>query len=279
MKHLFANRTEPLPKHELRISITSACNMACVYCHNEGNCEHAFLTVNDVRNIVESAKGLGLESVRITGGEPLVSREIHAICKMLAEEYHLKVGINTNGIKIDTLLELIHAGWISRVVVGLDYFNHAISKKSPIGVPSSVILENVLKIKDAGCDVCVDTVYDGDYSNVSQMTAWAINHHIRIKIIEEVVPGRTGANPEYDSMKEHILKDFSLTPRVDDMGETNGYLGTFRAVSFFHSFCRLGDCAACKKLPVRITSSMIAKTCILEDEFHPYNQLPAQIPA
>lgn len=275
MKNFFANRTEPLPKQELRISITSACNMACVYCHNEGNCEHSYMTVDDVRAIVEAAKGFGLESVRITGGEPLVSKEIFAICQMLSEEYHLNVGINTNGIKTDTLLELIQAGWISRVVVGLDYFDHTISKNSPIGVPSSVILANVLKIKETGCDVCVDTVYDGDYSNVSRMTDWAIRNRIRLKIIEEVVPGKTGDNPEYDSMRERILNDYDLTPHLDDMRETNGYLGTFRAVSFFHSFCRIGDCKTCQKLPVRITSSMAAKTCILEEEFHPYNTIPA----
>ena len=275
MNNFFAYRTEPLPKHELRISITSACNMACVYCHNEGNCEHSSMSAKDVKAIVETAKKFDLRSVRITGGEPLVSKDIKEICRMLAEDYHLRVGINTNGIKIDTLLELIEHGWISRVVVGLDYFDRAISKNSPIGVPSSVILSNVLKVKEAGCDVCIDTVYDGDYENTRKLVGWAIEHQIRIKVIEEVVPGKIGENPEYESMKARILREFSLTPRVDDMGETNGYLGTFRAVSFFHSFCRLGDCETCKKLPVRITSSMAAKTCILEDEFHPYNQIPA----
>ncbi len=279
MKSFFAYRTEPLPKQELRVSITSACNMACVYCHNEGNCEHTSMSVEDVKTIVETAKNFDLRSIRITGGEPLVSKDIKEICRMLAEDYHLSVGINTNGIKIDTLLELIQNGWISRVVVGIDYFDRSISKHSPIGMPSSVILANVLKVKETGCDVCVDTVYDGDYDNTKQLVNWALEHQIRIKVIEEVSAGKTGDNPEYESMKERILRDFSLTPRVDDMGETNGYRGTFRAVSFFHSFCRLGDCETCKKLPVRITSNMTAKTCILEDEFHSYEPVATPIPA
>lgn len=279
MKNFFAYRTESLPRNELRISITSLCNMACVYCHNEGNCQHASLTTNDVREIVETALPFDLRTVRITGGEPLVSKEIHSICKMLAEEYHLQVGINSNGIKIDTLLELIHAGWISRVVVGLDYFDRPISKHSPIGVPSSVILENVMKIKEVGCDVCIDTVFDGDYENTKQLVNWAITHKIRIKVIEEVCAGVHGENPEYDWMKRQILREFALDSRVDDMGETNGYIGEFRAVSFFHSFCRLGDCVTCKKLPVRITSNMTAKTCILEDSFCSYEPVPVSLSA
>ena len=72
-----------LPKNEYRISITSGCNMKCVYCHNEGNHVINQLSKDDVENLIKSSYDLGLEQVRITGGEPLIHKEIFDICAEL----------------------------------------------------------------------------------------------------------------------------------------------------------------------------------------------------
>lgn len=50
-----------LAKNELRISITAACNMKCVYCHNEGNTKMAMLTKEQIREIVEASKDFELK--------------------------------------------------------------------------------------------------------------------------------------------------------------------------------------------------------------------------
>ena len=134
-----------LPKNEYRISITSGCNMKCVYCHNEGNKVINQLSKDDIEELIKNSYDLGLEQVRLTGGEPLIHKEIFDICQMLAEKYHLKVGINTNIIEIDKLMYMIEKGWIYRVVVGLDYFDAPISKQSPIGISSKQALENKVK--------------------------------------------------------------------------------------------------------------------------------------
>ena len=133
-----------LPKNEYRISITSGCNMKCVYCHNEGNKVINQLSKDDIESLIQNSYDLGLEQVRLTGGEPLIHKEIFDICQMLAEKYHLKVGINTNIIEIDKLMYMIEKGWIYRVVVGLDYYDAPISKQSPVGISSKQALINVL---------------------------------------------------------------------------------------------------------------------------------------
>ena len=53
-----------LAKNELRISITAACNMKCVYCHNEGNTKMAMLTKEQIREIVEASKDFELKNTR-----------------------------------------------------------------------------------------------------------------------------------------------------------------------------------------------------------------------
>ena len=119
-----------LPKNEFRISIISSCNMKCIYCHNEGNKHTNMLTIDEIKKIMDNSYDLGMTSVRLTGGEPLIHPQIFEICKMLSEEYKLKVGINTNCIEYEKLLYMIDNGWIDRVIVGLDYYDNKISKNS-----------------------------------------------------------------------------------------------------------------------------------------------------
>ena len=253
-----------LPKNEYRISITSGCNMKCVYCHNEGNHVINQLSKDDVENLIKSSYDLGLEQVRITGGEPLIHKEIFDICQMLAEKYHLKVGINTNIIEIDKLMYMIEKGWIYRVVVGLDYFDAPISKQSPIGISSKQALENILRVKNSGVNVTISTVFNGDYDNLYKLVKWSYDNGIRIKILEEVkneVAETT--SQEYLDMKEKIMKDFNLTPRFDDnFKEWHGMNDDFTAVTFFHSHCRIRECDVCKKMHLRVTSCGSLKQCI-----------------
>lgn len=252
-----------LPKNEFRISITSSCNMKCVYCHNEGNKTKSMLSIDDIRVILDNAKNIGMTKIRLTGGEPLIHPQIMEICQILAEEYHLKVGINTNGIEINKLLQMIKNGWIDRVIVGLDYFDEKISKQSPIGRSSKEILNNILAIKNSGCQVSISNVYNNDYDNIYNLVKWCIDNRIRIKIIEVIKNEiHDSSDIDYLIMRDKILKDFNLETKIDDLEEYNGYIDGFRVVSFFTSLCRLRRCDLCKKIHLRITSEGKIKQCI-----------------
>lgn len=252
-----------LPKNEFRISIISSCNMQCVYCHNEGNNKKSMLSIDNIRTILDNAYGLNMTHVRLTGGEPLIHPQIIDICKMLSEEYHLKVGINTNGIEIEKLLQMIKNGWIDRVIVGLDYYDNKISKQSPIGRSSKEILNNILQIRDSGCDVTISTVYNNDYDNIYNLVKWCIDNKIRIKIIE-LIKNEIHDSPDsnYLAMRDKILRDFNLEVKIDELEEYNGYIDGFKVVSFFPSLCRIRRCDLCKKIHLRITSDGNIKQCI-----------------
>lgn len=258
-----------LPKNEFRISITSGCNMKCVYCHNEGNKVISQLSKDDIENLIKSSYDLGLEQVRITGGEPLIHKEIYDICQMLTEKYHLKVGINTNIIEIDKLMYMIEKGWIYRVVVGIDYFDGEISKQSPVGISSKQALANVLRVKESGVNVTISTVFNGDYENLYNLVNWCKEHKIRIKILEEVDSEVALApHSEYLIMKDRIYRDFDLRPMFDEkFREWHGVdEDGFTAVTFFHSHCRIRECDVCKKMHLRVTSCGGLKQCIQSGE-------------
>lgn len=252
-----------LPKNEFRISIISSCNMKCTYCHNEGNREYNILTKEDIRKIIDNAYDIGMTNVRLTGGEPLIHPEIYDICNMLSKEYGLKVGINTNCVEIEKLLNLIDEGFIDRVIVGLDFYDAKISKQSPIGKSSKEILNSILKIKEKGCNVTISTVYNNDYNNIYNLVNWCINNQIRIKIIEEIKNEiHDSSDIDYIRMRDKIMKDFDFNIKIDELEEYNCYKNDFKNVSFFPSLCRLRRCDLCKKIHLRITSKGDIKQCI-----------------
>ena len=252
-----------LKSQEYRLSITSACNMKCEYCHNEGNSHCSMLTPEDVDKILADSYNIGLKTIRLTGGDPLVSPYIEDICKLIKEKYGLKISINTNGILIKRILKLIEKKYISRVVIGLDYVDKEVSKNSPIGVPSKQILDNILAIKKTGINVSISTVFNDNYEDIRKIVEWGINNKVRVKVIEvENNEISDSSSSQYLEMQESIISDFNLDRQIDKIGETNGYIKNLKIVSFFHSLCRLRRCDICKDIQCRITSDGTMKACL-----------------
>lgn len=252
-----------IPRHQYRISIISSCNMKCEYCHNEGNIKYDKLSKNDIEKLIIDSQGLGLEAIRLTGGEPLIHPEINEICEMLYEKYNLKIGINTNCVEIEKLIYLIKKGWIDRVIVGLDYFDSPISKSSPIGVSSKQILTNILTIKNLGCNVSISSVYNNDLENKMKTVDWCIKNNIRIKILEIVTHQKEKSTSQDFLNLQNILKNkFNLIYSKDEYNEINGYKDDKKVITFFHSHCKIRECDICKEIHLRITANGKMKQCM-----------------
>lgn len=258
-----------LPRNELRISITSICNMKCVYCHNEGNQSISSLSLDCIEKLVTKALKYDLKSIRLTGGEPLLHPNIKEICACIKKiNPNIQIGINTNGILKSVLYSLIEEHYIDRVVIGLDYFNERISKNSPIGVSSEKILATILELKNKNIKVDIAKTYNGDLKNTIALTKWAIENEIPIKIIEIVDQYiATETSKEYLQMKHVLTEMFQLEIRKDTiLNEDYGYKNNKKVVSFFQSHCRIRDCEHCKNLHLRVMSNQTLKPCLLNTE-------------
>lgn len=258
-----------LPRNELRISITSLCNMKCVYCHNEGNNNTAELSAELIEKLVLKSLKYGLKSVRLTGGEPLLHKDIERICESIKKiDPNIKIGLNTNGILIDKILNLISKNYLDRIVVGLDYFDGKISKNSPVGVSSKQILDNIIKIKNENVRVEIAKTYNNDLENTIKLTEWAIDNKIPIKIVE-IVDDKVfdKSTDEYIDMQSKLVDTFKLELRKNELlNEYYGYINGEKVVSFFQSHCRLRECKYCKNLHMRVTSNQKFKPCLLNTE-------------
>ena len=109
----------------LRLSVTERCNLRCRYCMpEEGICKkphEEMLTEDEMIRAVKAAAALGIRKLRITGGEPLVKKNIVSICRRAAEvEGISEVDITTNGLLLTELAQPLRAAGVKRLNISLD---------------------------------------------------------------------------------------------------------------------------------------------------------------
>ena len=109
----------------LRISITDKCNLRCRYCMpEEGVCKrahHEMMNEDELVTAVEVAASLGIQKIRLTGGEPLVKRNILSICRRVAAVEGIReVCLTTNGILLPQLGRQLREAGVSRLNLSLD---------------------------------------------------------------------------------------------------------------------------------------------------------------
>ncbi|MEZ5964181.1 MAG: GTP 3',8-cyclase MoaA [Planctomycetota bacterium] len=113
------------PLRSLRISVTDRCNLRCSYCMPEEN--YVWLPRSDILSFEETARlvdalvGLGVDEVRITGGEPLLRQDLDVLVRLLAARPGLRdVSLTTNGVLLPQHAEPLRAAGLRRVTVSLD---------------------------------------------------------------------------------------------------------------------------------------------------------------
>ena len=109
----------------LRISLTDKCNLRCRYCMpEEGVCRrshHEMMNEDEVVTAVEVAASLGIHKIRLTGGEPLVKRNIVSICRRVAAVEGIKeVCLTTNGILLPKIGKQLREAGVNRLNLSLD---------------------------------------------------------------------------------------------------------------------------------------------------------------
>jgi cyclic pyranopterin phosphate synthase len=148
------------PLHDLRISVTDRCNFRCVYCMPRAvfGRDHAFLprvellTFDEIARLVRIFTRLGVEKVRLTGGEPLVRRDLPTLVGTLAEIPGVRdLTLTTNGVLLPERVDELKAAGLHRVTVSLDADDDAtFMRMNDAGVPVSRVLAGIEAAEAAG---------------------------------------------------------------------------------------------------------------------------------
>lgn len=146
---------------DLRISVTDRCNFRCTYCMPREifGADHAFLdrkellTFEEITRVAGLFIACGVEKIRLTGGEPLLRRDIQVLVEMLAKLPGLKdLTLTTNGsvLTLDKARTLKAAG-LNRITVSLDALDDVTFKSmNDVGFPVSRVLEAIDHASNAG---------------------------------------------------------------------------------------------------------------------------------
>src|SRR5882672_5097710 len=161
-----AHRTKPLPVkgtsgaplhagldtrgrrlHDLRISVTYRCNFRCVYCM----AREQLLSFEEIARLARIFKGHGVEKIRLTGGEPLLRRNLEHLIEMLADIPGLDLTLTTNGSLLAKKARALKAAGLHRVTVSLDSLDEAVFRKmNDADFPVSEVLNGIDAAAQAG---------------------------------------------------------------------------------------------------------------------------------
>jgi cyclic pyranopterin phosphate synthase len=147
------------PLRDLRVSVTDRCNFRCVYCMPKEVFGKDFqflprgeiLSFEEIERLVRIFVGLGVQKVRLTGGEPLVRRNIERLVEMLARVSDLDLTLTTNGSLLAGKARALRDAGLKRVTVSLDSLDDEVFKSmNDVDFPVARVLEGMDAAEAAG---------------------------------------------------------------------------------------------------------------------------------
>ncbi|VWX48606.1 GTP 3',8-cyclase MoaA [Novosphingobium sp. 9U] len=257
----------------LRLSVTDRCDLRCAYCMPE---RMTFLPRKDVLSLEELhdlALGFierGITKIRLTGGEPLVRRDMMELVRALGR----KVGdgldeltLTTNGTRLSEFAEDLYAAGVRRINVSLDTLDRARFQQLSRRDSLPQVLEGLAAAKAAGLKVKLNTVaLKGlNEDEIPDLIAWAHGEGFEATLIE-VMPLGEVEEDRFDhylsllAVRDTLEQRWMLTPsdhrsggpaRYFDVAETGGRLGLITPLT--NNFCE-----GCNRIRVTATGQLYA---------------------
>ncbi len=208
---------------DLRISVTDRCNFRCTYCMPKEVYGRDFqflersqlLTFDEINRLVGIFKHHGIEKVRITGGEPLVRRQLERLIEMLAQDESLDLTLTTNASLLKQKARLLKDAGLKRVTVSLDSLDDAVFRAmNDVDFPVAKVLEGIEEADRVGLDpIKINMVVKrgvNDDSAVDMVRYFKGTGHI-LRFIEFMDVGHTNG-----WQMEHVVPSKELAKRIND---------------------------------------------------------------
>lgn len=265
------------PLLNLRVAVTQDCNLRCPYCHREGEEKPreaivAEMTVDEIVRIVRIAVGLDISRVKLTGGEPLVRKDIVEIIRGIVTIQGLQdLSMTTNGTLLALLAEELYANGLKRVNINLPTLNREVYSKLTSGRLEDV-LEGVKAAVDAGLypvKLNMLILKDINDRDVSEMISFARETGTILQLIE-LEP--INISDTYYSTHHKLLDEYEAVLRQKALKiETRKHMQNRHiyhlpdvTIEIVHPIENTEFCMHCTRL--RITSDGKLKPCLMRND-------------
>jgi cyclic pyranopterin phosphate synthase len=275
----------------LRVSVTDRCNLRCTYCLPEGSespfGSRDFLTPDEIEMLVGTLVRLGIERLRLTGGEPLVRKDILEIARRLKALPGVRnLALSTNGTELERMAPALRAAGVDRVNVSLDSLDPETFREITRRGDLAAVWRGVEAALAAGFDpVKLNAVLLSRHNldDVDRLAALTLELPLSVRFIE-MMP--TASNHHLqpteflscDEARRRIEERFGALEEADS-GPRTGPATTFRIagargqVGFIsplsHTFC-----ADCNRL--RLTARGELRLCLFADRTYPLRPFLAE---
>ena len=262
----------------VRLSVTDRCDLRCVYCMPEGftdfeTPEH-WLSFDEIERVIAVFGQLGVNRIRLTGGEPLVRKNIPALAARLAKlEGISDLSLSTNAVQLKKHAASLFAAGISRINVSLDTLKPDRFKRITRGKLDKV-LDGLMAAKATGLQpikinmVVMKGINDDE---VEDMVDFCIQHGFTLRFIETMPMGETGQDAvdhyvDLQTVRAQLARRFKLIPGVMPGGGPARYVqvaGTDVRIGFITPISQ-HFCETCNR--VRLSADGTLYMCLGQND-------------
>ncbi|MED0932941.1 GTP 3',8-cyclase MoaA [Bacillus mobilis] len=268
------------PLQDLRISVIDRCNFRCTYCMPAEvfGPDYAFLqeefllTFDEIERLARLFISMGVNKIRLTGGEPLLRKDLPNLIARLAKLEGLKdIGLTTNGIHLAKQASALKDAGLKRVNISLDAIeDHVFKKINGRNVSTKPVLKGIEAAKAAGLEVKVNMVVKKGMndSQILHMARYFKEQEIQLRFIEFMDVGSTnGWNFEQVITKKQLIEKINrvypiepVQPRYfGEVAKLYRYVGSDAEVGFITSVSE-SFCSSCTR--ARISADGKFFTCL-----------------
>jgi len=264
----------------LRVSVTDRCDLRCFYCMSEDMTflpKSDLLTLEELDRLCTAFIAKGVRKLRLTGGEPLVRRNVMSLVRSLSR--HLDSGalneltLTTNGSLLEKFAAELKDCGVRRINVSLDTLDAAKFREITRWGDIDKVLRGIEAARAAGLKVKINAVAlkNINEDEIPSLMEWAHGKDMDLTVIEVMPMGDIGAGriDQYlplSMLRSRLSTRYTLTDLPDDTGgparyvrvsETGGRLGFITPMT--HNFCE-----SCNR--VRITCTGTLHTCLGQED-------------
>lgn len=256
----------------LRLSVTGRCNLRCSYCRPHGGGGGPEILSDEALLLIASTSvRLGIEKIRVTGGEPLIRKGIEDLIFRLAAIPGLKkLVLTTNGLRLKESAEVLRGAGVESLNISLDSLRPDRFARITGGGDLGRVIEGIARARECGfphIKINAVVMRGINEDEIEEFAALTLDTPVRVRFIE-YMPAAAGVNVRGITVPgEEILERLSRRYRLLPMGKEElggparyfriegaaGAVGVITPVSCH--FC--GDCNR-----IRVTSNGVAKGCL-----------------
>ncbi len=273
---LFDNHQRPI--NYLRLAVTDRCNLRCFYCMPEEGIDYVarkeLMTYEEMLRLVQVMVGMGIEKLRITGGEPFLRKDMMSFLQAISQlEGLTQINITTNGTLTAPLIPDLKKMGIHSINLSLDTLDRdrffEITRRDVL----PKVLETLETLLYHGIHTKINAVVmqGKNTDDLLEMVELTKEHPIGVRFIEEMPFNGTGAHYQhlqwnYRKILQHLQQHYPKLQKLPDPPSSTssnyqvpGYKGTVGIIAAYsRTFC--GTCNR-----IRLTPQGLLRTCLYDN--------------